>query len=110
MSMIDDLKRGPFFEVRMNDLVPDAVPAPEAQGTASPARYAVGTAAYGGELLRLRAEVETWRSLAEGRGRHLDELMAAISQVRAELEAFPARLAEEIKAHAERLAAEHDRS
>jgi hypothetical protein len=62
------------------------------------------------ELLRLRAEVETWRHLAEDRGRHLDELMVSLAQVRAELEAFPVRLAEEIKAHADRLNAEHDRS
>jgi hypothetical protein len=86
------------------------ISAPEPQGIASPARYAKGTAAYEAELLALAAEVETWRGLAEERGRHLDGLMAALAQVRLELQAFPERLVAEIEGHLARRAAEHDRS
>ena len=86
------------------------VPSSEPQGTASPARHAQGTLRYEGELLRLRSELETWRALAEERGRKLDTLMIALNHARAELEAFPARLTAEIERHVARLAAEHDRS
>lgn len=108
--MIDDLKRGPFFEVRMSDLNPDAVPAPEPQGIASPARYARGTAGYDADLRRVNAELETWKAIAIDRGRHLDRLMIAIAQVRAELDAFPSRLAAEVSERLKADAAEHDRS
>jgi hypothetical protein len=110
MSIIDDLKRGPFFEVRMSDMSPDAVPDPEAQGTASRVRNALGTSGYDSDLRRVNAELETWKAIAIDRGKHLDRLMIAIAQVRAELDAFPSRLAAEVAERLKASAAEHDRS
>lgn len=94
MSMIDDLKRGPLDEVSMSD----------------PASTALGRSAYSSDLRRVNAELETWKAIAIDRGKHLERLMIAIAQVRAELDAFPSRLATEVAERLKANAAEHDRS